>query len=262
MSIASTVPIGAGLSSSAALEVAVLRAINALLRLGLDSVRIAKLAQRAEIESAGVTCGIMDQMASSLAIPGSMLFLDTLTLTRRMLPLPPGAEILVVDSGIPRALNATAYNTRRKECAEAARGLGVKSLREISDVAAVLRLPSPLRERARHVVSENARVVAALPADAARFGELMKASHQSLRDDYAVSIAAIDRLVEHMIGMDGVFGARMTGAGFGGACVALVKEGHAAAIGKALTSSALDPGGLRRVIVPPSTEGTRRRRMR
>lgn len=246
--IRSTVPIGVGLSSSAALEVATLRATNALLGLGLDPVRIAQLGQRAEGEHAGVNCGIMDQMASSLANSESMLFLDAMTLDRKLLPLPVGAEILVVDSGVPRALSDSAYNTRRRECSQAAHALGVSSLRDVTNPVAVLQLPTPLRERARHVITENARVLAALSTDAVSFGRLMNESHASLRDDYAVSIPALDRLVDETQRTEGVFGARLTGAGFGGACVALVRHGQANTIGRRLCSGSDSP---RRVIVPP-----------
>jgi galactokinase len=157
--IASDVPVGAGLSSSAALEVATIRAIHALLGLDLAPNEIAALAHKAEIEHASVACGIMDQIACSIGEPGLMLFLDTMTMERRLVPLPKGTELLVVNSGIPRALAGTQYNHRRAECEAAAAMLGIPSLRLVSDPSAVERLPSPLKERARHVVSENARVL-------------------------------------------------------------------------------------------------------
>jgi galactokinase len=135
----------------------------------------------------------MDQMACSLAAVDRMLFLDTATLDRALLPIPHGSEILVVDSGLPRALAASGYNTRRAECEAAARSLSVPSLREAAgkNFAA---LPEPLNRRVRHVVSENARVLAARKADAAAFGALMNRSHASLRDDYEVSVPALDAL--------------------------------------------------------------------
>jgi galactokinase len=225
--VSSDVPMGVGLSSSAALEVSVLRALCDLLDLQLDPVEIARLAQHAEIEYAGVQCGIMDQMASSLADTGRMLFLDTRTLERRVLPLPQGAEIVVVDSGISRTLAGSRYNERRAECEEAARRLGVPALRDLSDLAAIERLDEPYRRRARHVVTENRRVLRAVEGvRAAEFGALMNASHQSLRDDYEVSIAALDELVAALQGAAGSFGAKLTGAGFGGACVALCELGR------------------------------------
>jgi galactokinase len=229
--IASDVPVGAGLSSSAALEVATIRAIDALLGLDLAPDAIAALAHKAEVEHAGVGCGIMDQIACSTGEPGLMLFLDTMTMERRLAPLPKGAELLVVNSGISRALAGTQYNQRRAECEAAAAMLGVASLRLVGDPSAVEWLTSPHRERARHVVSENARVLAAIDADATEFGALMTASHASLRDDYAVSVPAVDELVAALQNRSDVFGARLTGAGFGGCCVALVAAGHAAAIG-------------------------------
>lgn len=222
--VASGVPIGAGLSSSAALEVGVLKALRSLFALNLDNVEIAQIAQRAEIEFAGVRCGIMDQMASSLADTEHMLFLDTRTLERRLLPLPSGAALLVIYSGVPRELAASKYNERRSECEQAASLLAVHALRDITDLEALTKLPALLQRRARHVVSENARVLQAIETDSAqRFGELMNASHASLRDDYEVSIDALDRLVELLQSHPAVYGARLTGAGFGGACVALVQ---------------------------------------
>jgi galactokinase len=178
----------------------------------------------------------MDQIACSIGQPDVMLFLDTMTMERRLVPLPEAAEILVIDSGIPRELAGTQYNERRAECAAAAAMLGVTSLRLINDPAAVERLPSPFRERARHVISENLRVLAALDADAVEFGALMTASHASLRDDYAVSVPALDELVAALQMKKGLFGARLTGAGFGGCCVALVADGNASAIGARITA--------------------------
>ena len=249
--ISSRVPIGVGLSSSAALEVATLRAVRRLFDLTLDDVAIAVLAQQAEIRYAGVNCGIMDQMASSLADTRSMLFLDTRTLQRRVLPLPPQAEILVVDSGVARSLAGSKYNERRAECEQAARLLGVKALRDVSDVAAIEKLPQPLRRRARHVVSENNRVLRAVESiDAASFGGLMNASHTSLRDDYEVSIAQLDRLAELLQSDSSVHGARLTGAGFGGACVALCAEGETHATGERVLATYNSAGQHGRILVP------------
>ena len=227
MRIDSTVPIGVGLSSSAALEVAVLRGLRSLLGLALDDVELARLAQRAEIEYAGVHCGIMDQMASSLCDGEHMLFLDTRSLEHRLLPLPAGTRVIVVDSNTPRALADTAYNERRSECEAAARQLGVAALRDVEDVALATTLLPPLDRRARHVISENARVLEAVGTTPHRFGELMNQSHASLRDDYEVSVPALDRLAEALRAQAGVLGARLTGAGFGGACVALVETAAA-----------------------------------
>lgn len=233
--VTSDVPIGSGLSSSAALEVGVLRSLRSLLKLELSDVQIAQLGQQAEIQYAGVSCGILDQMASSLADTDHMLFLDTRTLERRILPFPAGAQIVVIDSGVARSLATSGYNQRRSECEEAARQLGVKALRDVSDPQQVEHLDEPFRKRARHVVTEDNRVLKALEGiSAEQFGELMNASHTSLRDDYEVSVPALDRLVDILQNTPGVFGARLTGAGFGGACVALVEAGKGGAIAQSV----------------------------
>jgi galactokinase len=245
--IDSEVPIGAGLSSSAALEIAVLRAVRELKALPLDDVELALMAQQAEIRFAQVRCGIMDQMAASLAHPGEMLFLDTRSLERALLPFPAGSEFVVIDSGIPRALAGSAYNRRRAECEEAARWLGVAALRDVAGLDAVSRLPEPLNRRARHVFTENARVLeAARGVSAARFGELMNASHASLRDDFEVSVAGLDALVALLQAHPDVYGARLTGAGFGGACVALIASGRAGKVGEDVLK---DYSGRGRVLV-------------
>jgi len=254
--VKSSVPMGSGLSSSAALEVATLRGVRSLLNLPIDDVQIAQLGQQAEIQYAGVQCGIMDQMASSLADTEHILFLDTRTLERRVLPLPAEAEIVVIDSGVPRTLASSGYNQRRAECEEAARLLGVKALRDITDSSATEALPEPLRRRARHVVTENNRVLEVLQGvSSERFGELMNASHASLRDDYEVSVPALDTLVEMLQKTEGVFGARLTGAGFGGACVALV----AASEGRGIASNVLkqynQAGYSGRILVPATDFG-------
>jgi galactokinase len=225
--IRSNVPIGSGLSSSAALEVAVLRAARELLGFALDDVEIALAAQRAENHYVGVRCGIMDQMASSLGDAEHMVLIDTRTLERKRLPFPAESEIVVLDSGVPRSLAASGYNERRAECEAAARALGVRSLRDVDDVAAAARLDPPLDRRARHVITENARVLAAaagVPPE--RFGALMNESHASLRDDFEVSVPALDALADVLQAHDAVYGARLTGAGFGGACVALARAGE------------------------------------
>jgi galactokinase len=264
--VTTDLPVGSGLSSSAALEVATLRALRTLLNLDLDDVRLARIAQRAEIEYARVNCGIMDQMASSLCDERNMLFIDARTLAHRLVALPPDTELIVVDSGMPRTLAASKYNERRAECEEAARKLGVKALRDVVDPAALDVLPETLRRRARHVVLENLRVLeAADGVSAARFGELMNASHDSLRDDYEVSIPELDRLVSLLRATPGVLGARLTGAGFGGACVALCRTGSAdgsdgaGSIAQQAAQAALSTynkeGRRGRILVPVPTQG-------
>lgn len=196
----------------------------------------------------------MDQMASSLADTQHLLFLDTRSLDRQLLPFPIGSEILVIDSGIPRTLAESGYNQRRAECKEAARRLGVKALRDIIDITQLETLPELLKKRARHVITENNRVLEAKQGiTAARFGDLMNDSHASLRDDYQVSIAGLDRLVSILQSTPDVFGARLTGAGFGGACVALVTEGKAIEIAKTVLESYRKAGYTGRLLVPEPT---------
>ncbi len=249
--VSTELPVGAGLSSSAALEVATLRALRSLLAFDLDDVALARMAQRAEVEYAKVNCGIMDQMAASLADQRHMLFIDARSLAYRLQPLPAASELIVIDSGVPRTLASSRYNERRAECEQAARLLGVAALRDVADPAQVEALPAPYRQRARHVVSENLRVLeAAAGTTAARFGILMNASHASLRDDYEVSIDALDELAASLCGAPGVHGARLTGAGFGGACVALCREGGAAAAAMAALARYNAAGRQGRVLVP------------
>jgi galactokinase len=229
--VTSSVPIGAGLSSSAALEVAMLRGLRSLLSLTLDDIQIAQLGQQAERQYSGVQCGIMDQMAASLGDSEHLLFLDTRTLAYQRLPLPIGAEIIVIDSGIPRTLAGSGYNQRRSECETAAKMMGVKALRDIPNVEAIAHLPSPFKQRSRHVITENNRVLTARQdITAEQFGALMNASHTSLRDDYQVSVTGLDILVDILQNTEGVFGAKLTGAGFGGSCVALVETQKGKAI--------------------------------
>ncbi|HBB31804.1 MAG TPA: galactokinase [Cyanobacteria bacterium UBA8803] len=249
--VTSSVPIGSGLSSSAALEVATLRGLRSLLNLDIDDVEIAQLAQQAESQYAGVQCGIMDQMASSLADTEHMLFLDTRSLQVRVMPFPAGAEVLAIDSGVPRTLAESGYNQRRSECEQAAHLLGVRALRDITDPQAVAELPEPLRRRARHVITEDNRVLEVLQGvSTERFGELMNASHASLRDDYEVSLSALDILVAMLQATPGVWGARLTGAGFGGACVALVVAGKVEAIAQDVLERYKRSGYAGRILVP------------
>jgi galactokinase len=225
--IDSDLPLGSGLSSSASLCVATLRVLRALLHLQIDDRELAHLARQAETEYAGVRTGLLDQLACSFCGPDQMLLIDTRTLDRRVMPMPAGTELVVLHSGVERELGNTAYNTRRVECEAAARALGLSSLRDLGDITALARLDLHLRRRAQHVVTENQRVLEAVNADAATFGALMNASHRSLRDDFEVSVPALDALVSVLQSDPQVLGARLTGAGFGGACVALVRVGSA-----------------------------------
>ncbi|HEV7577733.1 MAG TPA: galactokinase [Caldimonas sp.] len=250
--VASELPMGVGLSSSAALEVATLRALRRLLGASIDDVEIAQMAQRAEIDYAGVRCGIMDQMASSLADVEHALFLDARSLATRLWSLPAGSAVLVIDSGVPRTLVTSKYNERRRECEEACARLGVASLRDVNRLAAVESLPDPWRRRARHVVSENARVLRAVGgADGAALGRLMNESHASLRDDYEVSTAELDRLVSLLQEQPAVFGAKLTGAGFGGACVAVCAADRIAEVAAEVLGDYRRLGGRGRLLAPP-----------
>jgi galactokinase len=249
--IHSNVPMGAGLSSSAALEVAMLRGLRELFALSLDDVDIALLAQQAEIRFAGVRCGIMDQMAASLADERHMLFLDTRTLERRLLPLPEHSELIVLDSGVPRTLAGSAYNQRRAECELAARKLGVLMLRDVSDPVAANGLPEPLNRRARHVITENRRVLDAVSGITAdEFGRLMNASHASLQHDFEVSVPELDCLVQLLQQHPAVYGARLTGAGFGGACVALARAGQGGQAGREVLAAYRGKGYHGQLLVP------------
>ncbi len=216
-------PVGAGLSSSAAFEVAV------ALALGFEgsSLELAQASQQAEHLAAGVPSGIMDQLASAAGVPGCALLIDCTSLEVTPVPVPDSVEVVVVDSGERRTLATSAYAERRRQTEEAAALIG--PLREATPEAAA-HLDDPiLRRRARHVVTENRRVAAFARAvavgDLLGAGALMTESHASLRDDFDVSTPNLDRLAEELCASDGVYGARLTGAGFGGCVVALAAPG-------------------------------------
>jgi galactokinase len=227
--IESTVPRGAGLSSSAALEVAVGRALDA----ELPGEELAQLCRRAENEFVGVPTGIMDQFASALSRAGHALLLDCRDLSYRHIPLPEEVAIVVCDSRLERRLASSGYAARRRACEEAASLLGVAALRDAT-LAQVETLPHDLRRRARHVVSENERTLAAADAlehgDMRAVGELMLESHLSMRDDFEIVPAEVDALAVAVRDVDGCRGARMTGGGFGGCVVALVEHEAVGAI--------------------------------
>jgi galactokinase len=224
VSIESDLPREAGLSSSAALCVGLVLALNAVA--GRDRhppTELAKLCQRIENEYTGVDTGLLDQLASILGEEGRAVRLDMRTLDSRQVPLDLGDHVLaVLDSGSSRSLVESGYNERREECRRAAELLGVKSLRDATDGSG---LPDPLDRRVRHVITENERVDAAVEAlnerDAAALGDLLTASHQSLRDDYEVSTPAVERTVE-ACKEAGAMGARIMGGGFGGSVLALL----------------------------------------
>ncbi|MEK7246988.1 MAG: galactokinase [Chloroflexota bacterium] len=225
IAITGDVPQGAGLSSSAAIEVAVAGALMA--GTGIAARDLALLCQKAENLFAGIGCGIMDQFTSVMGQRDHALFIDCRSLQSELVPLLEDIAIVIVDSKIPRKLADTAFNRRREECAEAARALGVDSLRD-ADESMLPRLSGDLLKRARHVVTENTRVLSAIEAlrssDVVTLGRLLHESHASLRDDFEVSTPELDLLVELASRLDGVVGARLTGAGFGGCTVNLVRE--------------------------------------
>ncbi len=230
MAIASSVPLGGGLSSSAALELAVGSLADRLFGLGLSPTRLAEIGRRAEHEFAGVPCGIMDQLISACASPGAAMLIDCRTLERRGVQVPKSAAVVVADSGVRHALAGGEYAKRRESCRRAAAALGVPALRD-ANLALLAGCAGALsaedRACARHVITENERVLAfelALSAgDVLAAGRLMGESHASLRDEYRVSCPELDALVERAMAVPGVLGSRMTGGGFGGCTVTLCR---------------------------------------
>jgi galactokinase len=228
--VVSDLPIGSGLSSSAALEMAFLVAWNELAGLALDAKEGALLAQKAENQFVGVSCGVMDQMASALGREGNALFIDTRSLEVKFAPIPQDFRIVVCDTGMSRELTGSAYNERRMQCEEAARVLGVSKLRD-ADLPNLEKSRQKMSEiafkRARHVISENKRcqdMFDALKSDDRRaISKLMREGHESLRADFEVSTKELDAMAQAAWNAPGCVGARMTGAGFGGACVAIVE---------------------------------------
>jgi galactokinase len=251
------VPREAGLSSSAAVEIAATVFWQRLLGLQLDPVYVIKLSRKAENEFVGMPCGIMDQFISALGRQDHALFLDCRDLTYRHVPLRADVKVVVCNSGVKRALAQSEYEVRLKQCRQAvaqmaAAGLAVKSLREVEPAdleSARSALDELLLRRARHVVTENQRVLEAVKALAAgdleRLGVLMNASHESLRKDYEVSCKELDVLVELAWKQPGTLGARMTGAGFGGCTVNLVCADAAEAFAEVVRRGYQDALGLR-----------------
>lgn len=232
MVISGNVPQGAGLSSSASLEVAVGQALKSLYDLPLDGVALALNGQEAENQFVGCNCGIMDQLISALGKENHSLLIDCRSLDTRAVSMPENAAVVIINSNVKRGLVDSEYNARREQCEVAARFFGVKALRDV-DPALFFSIQDELdpvvARRARHVITENDRTLAAADAlasgDLKRMGELMAESHASMRDDFEITVPQIDKLVEivkEVIGDKG--GVRMTGGGFGGCIVALVPE--------------------------------------
>jgi len=241
------VPEGAGLSSSAALECSVAAALDELLGLGTDRTALARLAQQAENDFVGIPSGVMDQMASMLCAEAHALFLDCRTLETEQVPLDvaaAGLTVLGIDSRSPHQLTDSAYAERRRSCEQAARILGVPALRDATE-ADLDRLDGTLLRRARHVVTEDARVLAAVQAlRAARVadvGPLLSASHASMRDDFEITVPRVD-LIAATAEAAGALGARMTGGGFGGSVLALVPTDRVEAVRDAVAAAYAEAG--------------------
>lgn len=242
--MAGDVPIGAGLSSSAAVEMAAARAFAVVGHLPWDAARMARAGQRAENEWVGMNCGIMDQMISAAGKRDHALLIDCRSLETRDVPLPPDTVIVVLDTATRRGLVDSAYNERRAQCESAAAHFGVRALRDVDWATFETRaaeLEPVTRRRARHVISENERTLAAAEAmrrgDAAEMGRLMNASHASMRDDFEISRAEMDQMVALAQSEPGCYGARMTGGGFGGAAVALVRSDQAKSFAESVAAA-------------------------
>jgi galactokinase len=238
------VPIGAGLSSSAALELAVARAFNAVSGFEWQPAKIARLAQKTENEWVGVSTGIMDQMISASGKAGHALLIDCRSLATEAIPVPGGTAVVVLDTGTRRELVTSAYNERRQQCEAAAKHFGVAALRDVTleqFEAGKAGLSAVVMRRAKHIVNENLRVLQAkdamLQGNATALGKLLVASHVSLRDDFEVSGDALNAIVDCANEQPACYGARMTGGGFAGCAVALVAEAQVEQFVAAVTQS-------------------------
>lgn len=261
--VAGDVPLGAGLSSSAAIELATARAFATISNIDWDAAEMAKICQRAENEWVGMKSGIMDQMISAAGVEGQAVLIDCRTLALEPVPLPPDTLAVIMDTTTRRELVSSAYNERREQCEAAARFFNVTALRDVTVdqfEAGKDKLDPVVAKRARHVITENDRTLKAADAmragDAVTLGKLMDASHVSLRDDFEVTNDALNQIVTCAQEQKGCYGARMTGAGFGGCAVALV---HADAVTNFTVEVARrykELSGLdARIYVSPASEG-------
>ncbi len=251
--ITGNVPQGAGLSSSASLEIAILKAVANLYRLSISGVDAALIGQRAENEFVGCSCGIMDQLISALGKQGNALLLDCQSLSYEYQPVDPDYQIVIVNSNVKRGLVGSEYNLRREQCEQAAGILGVDSLRAADQVMLEQKrsdMSDPVFRRARHVISENERTLAMARAlgksDYREVSRLMAESHRSMRDDFEITVEPVDVLVtiiSAVIGDRG--GVRMTGGGFGGCVVALVPRELASAVEQAVAREYYARTGIR-----------------
>ena len=241
MQVESDLPVGAGLSSSAALEVATAKFLTKLSSLDIDPLRLAKICRRAENDFAGVKCGFLDQVSSIFGRRGQAVYLDCRSEAVENIPLPDDSALLVYHCGVEHRLVGGEYNERREQCFAAARALGVRALRDVTGVElerARAALDPVVYRRAAHIVGEDERVFAGIEAlrrgDGAAFGELMFASHASSRTHFENSTPELDALVEIAHGEPGVYGSRLTGGGFGGATISLVERASAEAVARAI----------------------------
>ena len=249
--VTGNVPQGAGLSSSASFEVAILKALSALYELPLDGVQAALLGQKAENTFVGCSCGIMDQLISAMGNEGMAMLLDCQSLAIEHSPLPDSHQIVIINSNVKRGLVDSEYNLRRQQCEQGASLLGVSSLREATMEmleGAKAHMPEVVYRRAKHIVTENARTLAASQAlkagDIETVSEAMAQSHISMRDDFEITVRPIDYLVEiigEVLGKSG--GVRMTGGGFGGCVVALVLTDKVEAVKQVVADKYSDETG-------------------
>ncbi len=246
LALTGDVPLGSGLSSSAALEVAAIHALLSAARQKLTGERIARFAQQAENDYVGVNCGILDQLSSAFAVGGKAMLMDCRTLGLSYAPLPKDVAVVIADTGKRRGLVDSAYNERRAQCEAGAHALGVSHLRDVSmhGLWSAVRdgtLDDLARRRCEHVVAENGRTQAAFSAlkvgDVVSFGQLMDQSHADLRDKFAVTCPELDDMVTIARALPGCYGSRMTGAGFGGCTVSLVQQRAVKRFVTALTRS-------------------------
>ncbi|MEI8595755.1 galactokinase [Photobacterium sp. Hal280] len=253
IAVSGNVPQGAGLSSSAALEVVIGQTFNTLFDLSLTPQEIALIGQQAENQFVGCNCGIMDQLISAEGEAGHALLIDCRSLETKAVSLPPELSVVIINSNKQRGLVGSEYNTRRQQCEAAAQAFGVKALRDVDSASFLSKadqLDPVVARRARHIITENARTLQAAQAlaqgDLATLGQLMAASHQSMRDDFEITVPEIDTLVDIVkaaIGERG--GVRMTGGGFGGCVVALVPAELVASVQQAVESQYQNATGLK-----------------
>ena len=254
--VTGNVPQGAGLSSSASFEVAIISTLTQLYDLNIEGIEAALLGQQAENEFVGCSCGIMDQLISALGKPGKAMLLDCRDLSQRFIALPEDFAIMIVNSNVKRGLVDSEYNLRRQQCESAASKLGVASLRD-ADIALLASHKATLTpdeyKRARHIITENERTTTMFDAlsngDIGKVSQLMAESHDSMRDDFEITVPAIDTLVEiiqQTIGESG--GARMTGGGFGGCVVALLPKNLLLGVTKQVEDKYYAKTGLKQTI--------------